>query len=313
VATNDIEGSSGERGSLLGNAVLIAGPTASGKSAAALRLAQQLGGAIINTDSMQGYAVLDVLTARPSAEDLERVPHHLYGHVLPSTAYSTGAWLRDVIRLISAGMLAGRVPIFVGGTGLYFRALLSGLSEMPDVPDRIRERWRYELTEQGPLKLHRLLSREDPDAAARIGPTDAQRIVRALEVLESSGRSIVEWQRGSGRPLVDPSSLRAYVIEPDRADLVARIDARFDHMLERGAREEVAALMRLKLNPALPAMKAIGVRELSAAALGDISEEEAILRAKIATRQYAKRQATWFRNQFGQEWKRVRSPGEIQA
>ena len=203
------------------------------------------------------------------------------------------------------------VPIFVGGTGLYFRALLSGLSEMPEIPDRIRERWRYELTEQGPQKLHRLLSREDPVAAARIGPSDAQRIVRALEVLESSGRSIVEWQRTSGRPLVDPASLRAYVVEPDREELVRRIEIRFDRMLERGAREEVAALMRLELDPALPAMKAIGVRELSAAARAEISEEEAILRSKIATRQYAKRQMTWFRHQFGREWKRVRSSDEI--
>ncbi|MEQ1950448.1 tRNA (adenosine(37)-N6)-dimethylallyltransferase MiaA [Mesorhizobium sp. CN2-181] len=296
----------GEAGRLK-DAILIAGPTASGKSALALTIAGRVGGAIVNTDSMQGYSVLNVLTARPAEAELARVPHHLYGHVHPSTPYSTGAWLRDVMRLIDSGMLDGRRPVFVGGTGLYFRALLQGLSEMPEVPQNVRDRWRYELMEQGPQRLHKILIREDPVTASGLRPSDSQRIVRALEVLESSGKSLREWQAIEGQPLVDKSSARLFVIEPERGDLIARIEARFDKMLVRGAREEVADLMQLGLDPALPAMKAIGVRELSAAAAGEISEPEAILRAKIATRQYAKRQSTWFRNQFGQEWHRIQS------
>ncbi|MDQ6433533.1 tRNA (adenosine(37)-N6)-dimethylallyltransferase MiaA [Mesorhizobium sp. LHD-90] len=288
-------------------AVLIAGPTASGKSALALEVAERIGGAIVNTDSMQGYSVLNLLTARPTVSDMARVPHHLYGHVHPSTPYSTGAWLRDVMRLIDEGALAGRRPVFVGGTGLYFRALLQGLSEMPEIPASVRDRWRYELMERGPHKLHRLLTREDPATAALLQPSDGQRIVRALEVLESSGKSIREWQAVAGRPLVDQGSARLFVIEPERAELVRRIEERFDRMLDLGAREEVQDLLRFNLDPALPAMKAIGVRELAAAIAGDLDEREAILRAKIATRQYAKRQTTWFRNQFGPEWKRIQS------
>lgn len=297
----------------LRNAILIAGPTASGKSAAALALAERFGGAIVNTDSMQGYAVLDVLTARPTAADLARAPHHLYGHVHPSTPYSTGAWLRDVNRLIDEGRLADRVPIFTGGTGLYFAALLDGLSEMPAIPPHIRERWRYKLAEEGSLKLHRLLMREDAETAMQLKPTDGQRIVRALEVLDSSGRSIRDWQATRGQPLVDRGSARLFVVEPERSALVGRIETRFDRMLDLGAREEVREIMRLELDPGLPAMKAIGVRELAAAAAGEISEGEAILRAKIATRQYAKRQMTWFRNQFGPQWKRVEAAEAILA
>jgi tRNA dimethylallyltransferase len=291
----------------LKNAILIAGPTASGKSAMALDIAERVNGAIVNTDSMQGYSVLDVLSARPSEAELKRVPHHLYGHIHPSTPYSTGAWLRDVMRLIDSGALAGRRPVFVGGTGLYFRALLQGLSEMPEIPQSVRDRWRYELMEQGPQRLHRLLMREDPATASGLRPSDGQRIVRALEVLESSGKPLREWQAVEGQPLVDHGSARLLVIEPDRAELVRRIDERFDRMLERGAREEAAKLLKLGLDPALPAVKAIGVRELSAAAMGEISEQEAILRAKIATRQYAKRQSTWFRNQFGPKWQRIQA------
>jgi len=290
------------------NAILIAGPTASGKSALALDLAERTGGVIVNTDSMQGYSVLDVLTARPGASDLARAPHFLYGHVHPATAYSTGAWLRDVMRLIDDGTLSRR-PIFVGGTGLYFRALAEGISEMPDIPQRVRDRWRYELKEQGAVKLHGLLLREDSAAAMMLKPTDSQRVVRALEVLDASGRSILEWQAERGRPLIDRESARFLVIEPDRAALVSRIEKRFDQMLEKGALEEVSQLAALDLGPDLPAMKAIGVRELQAAMAGEIGFPEAIERAKIATRQYAKRQATWFRHQLGPEWQRLR-PGD---
>jgi tRNA dimethylallyltransferase len=299
------------------NAILIAGPTASGKSAFALDLAERNGGVIVNTDSMQGYSVLDVLTARPGATDLARAPHFLYGHVHPATAYSTGAWLRDVMRLIDDGTLStqpdgtlsARPVIFVGGTGLYFRALAEGISEIPEIPQRIRDRWRYELKEQGAVKLHGLLMREDSAAAMTLKPTDSQRIVRALEVLDASGRSILEWQAQRGWPLIDRESARFFVIEPDRAALVHRIEARFDSMLDMGALDEVKRLVALNLNPDLPAMKAIGVRELQAAMAGKIGFPEAIELAKIATRQYAKRQATWFRNQLGPEWQRLR-PGD---
>lgn len=291
-------------------AILIAGPTASGKSALALDLAERDGGVVVNTDSMQGYSVLDVLTARPSAVELARAPHVLYGHVHPSVAYSTGAWLRDVTRLIEDGALSGRPVVFVGGTGLYFRALAEGISDMPDIPRSVRERWRYELKEQGAEKLHRLLMHEDSAVAMQLRPTDGQRIVRALEVLDASGRSILEWQAERGRPLIDRDSARFLVIEPDRTELVARIEARFDQMLDNGALDEVRQLTALDLDPDLPSMKAIGVRELQAAMAGQIGFPEAIERAKIATRQYAKRQATWFRHQLGPEWRRVRSSDE---
>lgn len=291
------------------DAILIAGPTASGKSALALELAERKGAVIVNTDSMQGYSVLDVLTARPGAADLARAPHFLYGHVHPATAYSTGAWLRDVMKLIEDGTLSGQPVIFAGGTGLYFRALAEGISEMPDIPQRIRDRWRYELKEQGAVKLHGLLLREDSAAAMMLKPTDSQRIVRALEVLDASGRSIREWQAERGRPLIDRQSARFFVIEPDRAALVDRIEKRFDQMLDKGALDEVKQLSALGLDPELPAMKAIGVRELQAAMAGDIGFPEAIERSKIATRQYAKRQTTWFRHQLGSEWQRLR-PGD---
>lgn len=291
------------------NAILIAGPTASGKSALALDLAERRGGVIVNTDSMQGYSGLDVLTARPEAADLARAPHFLYGHVHPATPYSTGAWLRDVMKLIEDGTFFERAVIFVGGTGLYFRALAEGISEMPDIPQRVRDRWRYELKEQGAVKLHSLLLREDSAAAMMLKPTDSQRIVRALEVLDASGRSILEWQAERGQPLIDRESARFLVIDPDRAALVTRIDKRFDQMLDKGALDEVKRLAALGLDPELPAMKAIGVRELQAAMAGEIGFPEAIERAKIATRQYSKRQTTWFRHQLGPEWLRLR-PGD---
>lgn len=291
------------------NAILIAGPTASGKSALALDIAERKGGVIVNTDSMQGYSVLDVLTARPSAAETARVPHYLYGHVHPSTAYSTGAWLRDVTGLIAEGILSGRPAVFVGGTGLYFRALAEGISDMPDIPPSVRERWRYELKEQGAERLHRVLMHQDSAVAMQLRPTDGQRIVRALEVLDASGRSILEWQAARGQPLIDRDSARFLVIEPDRGELVARIRARFDQMLDKGALDEVRQLMALDLDPNLPAMKAIGVRELQAAMAGHMGFPQAIERAKIATRQYAKRQTTWFKHQLGPEWQRLR-PGE---
>lgn len=289
------------------DAVLIAGPTASGKSALALAVARRTGGVIVNADSMQVYGVLDLLTARPDAAALAAAPHRLYGHVPPACAYSTGRWLADVAALVEAGAFAGRRAIFVGGTGLYFRALTEGLAPMPDIPAALRARLRRRLAAEGSTALHRALATRDPETAARLQPGDGQRIVRALEVLEASGRPIGAWQAARSAPLVDLSQASALVIEPDRAALAAAIERRFDGMLEAGALEEVAALRALALDPALPAMKAIGVRELSAVLDGQGTLAEAAARAKAATRQYAKRQATWFRHQLGPAWRRYRS------
>jgi tRNA dimethylallyltransferase len=306
VATSGIRRSGSDTGGYrLKGATLIAGPTASGKSALALAIARRNGGVIVNADSMQVYSVLDILTARPAAEDLASVPHFLYGHVDPSRAYSAGAWLRDVNRLIDDGVIGGRPAIFVGGTGLYFRSLVEGIAEMPDIPAAIRDQWRAALREKGAAALHAVLAGRDPAAAERLRPGDGQRIARALEVLDASGRSILDWQAGRGRALIDPASARFVVIEPDRAELVARIDKRFDGMMAKGAFEEAARMGMLGLDPMLPAMKAIGVRELLAAGAGAISLDEAVRHAKIATRQYAKRQSTWFRHQLGSQWRRI--------
>ncbi len=287
------------------NAILIAGPTASGKSALAIEIARRTGGCIVNTNSMQVYSVLNVLTARPGPADLQTAPHHLYGHVEPGSHYSAGHWLADVRRLRDQGAFHEHCSIFVGGTGLYFRALSEGLSEMPDIPPALRNLWRDRLAEEGAGQLHAVLMRDDPRAAAALRPSDGQRIVRALEVHHASGRSIVDWQAGGGRPLIDRDSARRFVIEADRSALIPRIDRRFDEMLDNGGPQEVEALVALELDPDLPAMKAIGVRELQAAIAGAIAFDEAIERAKIATRQYAKRQATWFRHQLGPEWRRI--------
>jgi tRNA dimethylallyltransferase len=305
VATSGIR-DSGE-GGVIRDAILIAGPTASGKSAMALALAEREGGVIVNADSMQVYSVLDVLTARPTAADTRRAPHELYGHVHPSVSYSTGTWLREVAQLAADGKLSARRPIFVGGTGLYFRGLVEGLSEMPAIPADVRERWRGRLADEGAAALHGVLARDDPEAAAGVRPTDGQRIVRALEVLEASGRSIRAWHAERGRPLIDSATARFVVIEPPRAMLRQRIAQRFSRMIAAGAIEEVQRLLAFGLDPSLPAMKAIGVRELGMVIGGEIALDEAERLAVVATAQYAKRQFTWFRNQLGPEWQRLES------
>lgn len=290
---------------MLENAILIAGPTASGKSRLALDLARRSGGTIVNADSMQVYAILRLLTARPSEAEMGAVPHALYGHVHPREAYSTGRWLGEVEALAAKGALGDAPPIFVGGTGLYFKALLEGLSPMPDIPKAVREKWRTRLEAEGAGALHAVLADQDGQAAAVLQSNDGQRIVRALEVLEASGRSILDWQAATGKPLVDAESAQLMVLEPERAEVVARIERRFDAMVEEGALEEVRALVALNLPPRMPAMKAIGVRELAAVLAGTMALPEAVAKAKAATRQYAKRQSTWFRNQFDARWQRM--------
>jgi tRNA dimethylallyltransferase len=289
------------------SAVLIAGPTASGKSALALKLAQQLGGEIVNADSMQVYGVLDRLTARPSADDLALVPHHLYGHVPPATAHSTGIWLNEASEAIAGIRARGAIPVVVGGTGLYFRALTGGLSDMPAIPAEIRDPLRARLEQEGIEALHAELARLDPQMAARLRPADRQRIMRALEVVMASGRSISSFQGRGGPMTVDPAHARCIVIEPDRAVLHGRINDRFAKMVEEGALDEVKELISLNVPPQNPAMKAIGVAQLAAHMNGQIPLDEAIARASAATRQYAKRQMTWFRNQLDATWHRMQS------
>jgi len=286
------------------NATLIAGPTASGKSAHAIKIARQKDCVIINADSMQVYDVLQLLTARPDQAELEQAPHYLYGHRAPGDQYSTGHWLKDVSKALPK-IDQDRHLVFVGGTGLYFRALLGGLSPMPEIDEQIRQRWRARLDEQGAPELHRILQSQDPVAAQMLNPSDGQRIVRALEVFESSGKPIHFWQNQKGLQLVDPDRVERIVLQPDRAALRQRIDRRFDQMVELGAIEEVKAIRCLELPDSFPAMKAIGVQQLSAFLDGDLPLEEAIELSKIATRQYAKRQMTWFRNQLDEKWHRI--------
>ncbi len=287
------------------DAILITGPTASGKSALSLDLAARYGGVVINADSMQVYDTLRILTARPSDREMAGIEHRLYGHVPASETYSTGAWTRDLAPVLDEIRERNRLPIIIGGTGLYFKALTGGLSAMPPVPAALREALRAELAAQGPAALHDALSRDDAEAAARIRPGDGQRILRALEVKRASGRSILAFQAESGPVLVDPDRALKLVVEPERALLRKRIDRRFSTMLEEGAVEEVKRVLALELSPDLPVMKAIGVPQIAAMLAGTMTREQVVETASAATRQYAKRQMTWFRNQLGPDWIRV--------
>ncbi|MBO9109150.1 MULTISPECIES: tRNA (adenosine(37)-N6)-dimethylallyltransferase MiaA [Agrobacterium] len=287
------------------DAILITGPTASGKSALALRMARERNSVVINADSMQVYDTLRVLTARPSEEEMAGVPHLLYGHVPASSSYSTGEWLRDISALLGDLRRQQRFPVIVGGTGLYFKALTGGLSDMPDIPDDIRERLRARLIEEGSTVLHAELSRCDPLMARGLQPGDGQRIVRALEVMEATGKSIMEFQKASGPMIVDPDRAQKFVVLPERPVLHDRINRRFETMMESGAVEEVKALLAMNLAPDATAMKAIGVSQIADMLAGGMSEAEVIEKSAAATRQYAKRQMTWFRNQMGPDWARI--------
>jgi tRNA dimethylallyltransferase len=282
-------------------AILIAGPTASGKSAAALDLAQRFGGVVINADSMQVYRELAVLTARPSEAEMQRAPHCLYGTVPASEPYSVGRFLEDAARALRDAKVEGRLPVFVGGTGLYFKALTEGLAAVPDVPPEIRAHWRAEAERIGTDGLYRALQARDPVMAARLRPSDPQRLLRALEVIDATSVSLAEWQGADAAAVLHPEGLLRIVIAPEREALYAAIDARFDRMIEQGAIEEVRALLALGLDPALPAMRAHGVRELAAYLAGDSSLEAAVEKAKTESRRYAKRQMTWLRR-FMQDW-----------
>jgi len=280
------------------DAVLIAGPTASGKSALALALAQKHGGVIVNADSMQVYRDLRIITARPTPEEETRVPHRLYGHVDAAVNFSAGAWVADAAKVLEATRAENRLAIFVGGTGLYFKALTRGLSAVPPVPSAIREAVRARLERDGVEALHAELIKRDPASAERLKPRDRTRIARALEVVEATGRSLTDWHRDGLPPLLLPGSFGALFLAPERDELYARIDARFEAMLKAGALEEVAALAARKLDPLLPAMKAHGVPGLIRHLRGEITLEEAAAIARADTRHYAKRQFTWFRHQL---------------
>ncbi len=278
--------------------VLIAGPTASGKSALALRFAQTTDGVIINTDSMQVYRDLRVITARPTLEEEALAPHRLYGHVDAAVNYSAGQWVSDAAKVLAELRAQNRMAIFTGGSGLYFKALTRGLSAVPAIAAEIRDDVRARLERDGVEALHAELSLRDPTSAERLNPRDRTRIARALEVVEATGRSLTEWHRDGLPPLLPPGQFRAIFVSPDRDTLYARIDARYDAMLERGALQEVEQLAARHLDPLLPAMKAHGVPSLIRHIKGKISREEAAAIGRNDTRHYAKRQFTWFRHQL---------------
>lgn len=278
------------------DAVLIAGPTASGKSAAALALAERIGGAVINADSMQVYAEAPILTAQPDAAAKARVPHLLYGHVPVRELYSVGRYAEDAARALAEVKSMNKVPVFVGGTGMYFMALEEGLAAIPDIPDEVRTTARALLDEIGVEALHARLAARDPQTASGLRSTDPQRTLRAWEVLEATGRPLVEWQQAPAEPILRDRKLARLLLDPPRETLRAAIGARFEAMVHAGGLDEARALEGLE--PSLPAAKLLGLRPLQALARGEISEKDAISEAVTATRQFAKRQMTWFRGRM---------------
>jgi tRNA dimethylallyltransferase len=287
--------------------VVIAGPTASGKSALALALAQQIRGVIVNADSAQIYHDLRVLSAAPTTEELRQADHRLYGvqdGVLPCSAAEWAAMARREIADIHA---SGGTPILAGGTGLYLRTLLDGIAPVPAIDPEVRERVRESSVTDNRGQLETL----DPDAAARLEPADSARINRALEVILSTGRTLAEWQKQRQDGIADRISLRPLILLPPRKWLYARCDERFARMVEEGAVAEVEALLARKLNPNLPVMRAIGVRELSAYLHGQITLDQAVAAGQQATRRYAKRQYTWFAHQPPADWPRFKEPLDV--
>lgn len=292
------------------HAILIAGPTASGKSALAL---SEAGAArregrrplIINADSMQVYRELRIVSARPDADDEAFAPHLLYGFVPAGELFSTGRWLEEMTRIL-AGLREEDLAIIVGGTGLYFKALTEGFAVIPEIPEEVRAPLRAALFEDGAGRMHRLLHMIDEAAARELRPSDSQRILRALEVKKATGKSILWWQtQAQAAPLLRARDCRKIVALPPRDVLYARIDARFDGMVAAGALDEVAALRALRLDAALPAMKAIGVPQFIAHLEEGMALDLAVEDAKRESRRYAKRQMTWLRNQMGGDWARI--------
>jgi tRNA dimethylallyltransferase len=280
------------------SAILVAGPTASGKSALALRLALATGGVLINADSMQVYDDLRILTARPSVVDEAKAPHRLFGHVDGAENYSVARWLEAARLALDVARRADQMPIFVGGTGFYFKALTQGLSGIPGVPSEVRTAVRARGAEASSADLHAELAARDPVMAARLRPSDPQRILRALEVLEATGQSLAAFQGARTAPLLDIANTRAIFLNPARDALKQRINARFDAMIEAGALTEAEALRRRNLDRSLPLMRAHGLRHLIAHLKGEIPLSEASELAKRDTRTYARRQFTFARHQL---------------
>lgn len=280
---------------------LIAGPTASGKSDLALALAKLLPATIINADASQVYSDLRIMSARPSVADEAAAPHRLFGHIDGAQACSAADWAHEAKAAMAQALADGRLPILVGGTGLYLRTLLDGIAPVPEIdPDVRAEVRRLDVS----LAYDALL-REDADAAMRLAPSDRTRIARALEVVRSTGRPLKQWQESRLGGVGDAIEIVPMILLPPRAWLYARCDMRFAMMLERGGIDEVKALLARQLDPALPVMRAIGVREVAAIIAEPAAKAEQVMLAQIATRQYAKRQFTWFRNQFPTEWARA--------
>jgi tRNA dimethylallyltransferase len=289
------DGGGDQRASVL----VIAGPTASGKSALAMALALKAGGTLINADSMQLYRELAVLSARPTAAEMARVPHRLFGTLPAAEPCSAGRWRELALAAIAATQAEGRLPILVGGTGLYLEALMRGIADLPPIPDEVRARLQDRMKKEGGLiALYRQLQACDPAVASRIAPTDRQRILRALELYEATGKPLSAWQAETGRLPPPDLAFDIRLLLPPRAALYAACDRRFARMVEAGALEEVRALLALKLDPSLPSMKAIGVAELGAYLTGKTDLEAAIAAGQQATRRYAKRQYTWFRHRL---------------
>ncbi|MFN3725805.1 MAG: tRNA (adenosine(37)-N6)-dimethylallyltransferase MiaA [Allosphingosinicella sp.] len=279
---------------------LIAGPTASGKSALALALAERTGGVVINADSAQVYRDLRIVSARPSKEDEARAPHRLYGYRDGADACSAADWAEDARREIAATHADGHLPILAGGTGLYIRTLLEGIAPVPDIDPEVRAAVRALPT----ADAHAALQHEDSDAAARLRPSDTTRIARALEVVRSTGRPLAAWQKERTGGIGDAVDLRPLILLGPRDWLYARCDARFETMMSEKGLAEVEALLRRTLSPAFPVMRAIGVREVAAYLRGEATREEALAAGRQATRNYAKRQYTWFRHQPPADWPR---------
>ena len=275
---------------------LIAGPTASGKSALALKLARETGAVVVNADSMQVYADLRLLTARPTPDEEAQAEHRLYGVADAAEAWSVGRWLRAAVAVLDELKREGRPVVMVGGTGLYFRALTQGLADIPPVPEAVRAALTERFAGEGEAAFRAALAAVDADAAARIAPGDRQRLVRALSVHAATGAALSDW-RAATRPVLAPGDYEALVLEPDRAELYRRCDARLQVMLDKGLLAEVEALAARGRAPTLPAMKATGLREFIACLEGRATLAQALEAAQRETRRYAKRQLTWFRNQ----------------
>jgi tRNA dimethylallyltransferase len=279
---------------------LIAGPTASGKSALALALAESAGGTIVNADSAQVYSDLRIVSARPTAQDEARVPHRLYGYRDGARPCSAADWAKDARREIEAVHAAGGFPFLVGGTGLYINILLDGIAPVPDIDPAIRAEIRSATVSDN----HAALEQEDPGSAARLRPTDKARVARALEVVRSTGRPLGQWQQERLGGLGGEVELAPLILLPDRAQVYECCNARFEKMMSEEGLEEVRSLLDRRLDPSLPVMRAIGVREIAAYLHGDMTREEALERGRAATRRYAKRQYTWFAHQPPAHWPR---------